>query len=79
LVKNFRAVVSYVIGTALNIWAREVLYLEEIASNHIQISSRRIPVRPWSSGKQLPLGLNLEIWATSHKLDRSQALGYYKI
>ena len=35
------------------------------APKHIQISSRGYPDRPWSSGKQLPLGLNLEIWATS--------------
>ena len=37
---------------------------------HIQSSSRIIPVKPWCTGKQLPLGFNLEDWATSRKLDR---------
>ena len=48
--------------------------------SYIQVSSCGYTVRPVARAIKIKhAGLDLETWATSYKLDKSQAVGYYKI
>ena len=65
---NTGSIPQVVVSIAENVPSSHVLEGDRLRAtelNIIQISSRGYPVRPWSSGKQLPLGLKLGIWATS--------------